>query len=402
MASRAQASRMARLAQSSDASIRQLFGMLYLERVKQNQLRFSPLPSGDLEYLAQVALHKVPEPIPSALRRRLNNRAVQQRKAAADHVTDLMQAGQWQRVQHKASKDFVWRDALFQLPAKAWCFVSRAIVHALPVDDRLRAMYGGERPCVRCGKPLTLFHVLNHCEKRLDSFTWRHNNVLAVLFNAIRPYLADYNLLCDVDGHTPTVPEAVQATMHRPDISGVHREQRKTLWVELTIPFETTLEDAHWRKVDRAKDFKRQLALDNWEFDYCCVEVTARGLVASSMDYLFEILKMPKAARREATSEMAEVAMLSSYVIFCLADEKDDPPFNRIIPRCWRERMLAKGTDGGCSGVQSAAEYGRISEFVEVGVQTGGGSCGADIPDQGLMHSNGGMDGRNVVWSPCI
>ncbi len=229
---------------------------------------------------------------------------------------------------------------MLELPPQAWSFATRSVVHALPTHDRLKTFYNGERKCCRCHQPLTLIHILNACDKRKEGgYRWRHNNVLDVLIRAIRPYLPDWEAHWDWDGHTETVPAEVVATTHRPDGAFYLMAQKRAVFVELTCPFETNMADAHWRKVDRAKDFKRVLHSNGWKFEYFCVEVSSRGVVSKGMDELFAFLKMPKRVRTQAIREMVEVVLMCLYVLFFLADEKEDPPFNRVMPQAQRERL---------------------------------------------------------------
>ena len=109
----------------------------------------------------------------------------------------------------------------------------------------------------------TLHHILAHCPSLLERYTWRHNNVLkAILTTITTTGTGNFNVYCDIGGQTiagGTIPPHILVTNKSPDLVIVWEDPKQILLIELTVPFESNITDAHKRKIDRYKALVQDL-----------------------------------------------------------------------------------------------------------------------------------------------
>ena len=111
-------------------------------------------------------------------------------------------------------------------------------------------------------------HILNSCPQMLDRYEWRHNGVLAYLYdimmNSKPPGITIY---ADIEGakvNGGTVPPDIMITSQRPDMVIINKNSTpSTVYlVELTCPFTRNIAAANTRKRARyeflASDIKDQ------------------------------------------------------------------------------------------------------------------------------------------------
>jgi hypothetical protein len=80
------------------------------------------------------------------------------------------------------------------------------------------------------------------------------------------------------------------------------------LLVELTVPYKSSLEQQHTFKTAKYEDLVRELGRQGFNSKIMAVEVSARGLVASSMVKLFNLLGLKSRERARALKAIAESA----------------------------------------------------------------------------------------------
>jgi hypothetical protein len=80
------------------------------------------------------------------------------------------------------------------------------------------------------------------------------------------------------------------------------------LLVELTVPYESRLEQQHTFKMEKYEDLVRELGRQGFSSRIMAVEVGTRGLVASSMVKLFNLLGLKSRERGRALKAIAEFA----------------------------------------------------------------------------------------------
>ena len=134
--------------------------------------------------------------------------------------------------------------------------------------------------CQLCSKDQTLAHILNGCTTALGlrRYNDRHDSVLELIFSFLQAHLPKHwNITMDLPGYSYAFPQNIAATNKRPDI---------VLWnsttihlVELTIPYETAIEDAVSRKQCRYASLKEACKSSGHDTTIANMEVGSRGFL---------------------------------------------------------------------------------------------------------------------------
>ena len=214
---------------------------------------------------------------------------------------------------------------MFNLPRNVLKFAVNACIDSLPSYSNLSRW--GKRLSSKCpfcpNTTGTLHHILSHCPSMLERYTWRHNNILKVLQSTImNTETEDLSVYCDIGGHTiagGTIPPHILVTNQRPDLVMVWNDPKQIMLVELTVPFESNIKDAHSRKIDRYKALVQDLNETDYDTSYEAIEVGQRGFIdAENKTRIKQILakcngnKKPK----EIINDLSKAALLASFVIF--------------------------------------------------------------------------------------
>ena len=86
-----------------------------------------------------------------------------------------------------------------------------------------------------------------------------------------------------MDEGNSTMLEEVVVTALRPDMVLVARSVCKIVMVELTVPWETRMEAARERKLDRYAGLKAECEQNGWRAEVHTVEVGCRGFAGCSV-----------------------------------------------------------------------------------------------------------------------
>ena len=176
----------------------------------------------------------------------------------------------------------VWALAPQQLPEGAWKFVLNAAHDTLPHNANLH-LWGKKSSsvCPLCkAEPQTLIHVLNACKTALDGrrYNTRHDAVLAELYSTITENLPQgTRSIADLESEY-TFPLHIALTDLRPDIVWWNDSTKQVTLLELTIPFDTLLEDAARRKQAKYQDLVASVQESGYTVTLVTVEVGARGV----------------------------------------------------------------------------------------------------------------------------
>ena len=104
---------------------------------------------------------------------------------------------------------------------------------------------------------------------------------VAFQFSTIR-CAQDWEFLFDL-GEGLVFPPEIAATNQRPDIVIFSRSLRQVILIELTVPLEDRVSDAHSRKHDRYLPLLVNCESNGWHATHFPVEVGCRGFVAFSL-----------------------------------------------------------------------------------------------------------------------
>ena len=92
----------------------------------------------------------------------------------------------------------------------------------------------------------------------------------------------NFHVYCDIGGQMiagGTIPPHILVTNQRPDLVIVWDDPKELLLIELTVPFEGNISDAHNRKIDRYKTLVQDLNETEYNTTYEAIEVGQRGLI---------------------------------------------------------------------------------------------------------------------------
>lgn len=92
-----------------------------------------------------------------------------------------------------------WKEIWAWEPART-AFLIKATYDVLPSPANLVRWKVADDDKCRCGEKGTVRHILSRCKLALDRFTWRHDQVLAVLVKALKDKIDQIN-----QGKVPTV-----------------------------------------------------------------------------------------------------------------------------------------------------------------------------------------------------
>ena len=181
----------------------------------------------------------------------------------------------------------IWATAVQQLLPELLKFSLNAVQDTLPHNDSLsrwRKKEGLSSNCKLCGGKQTLLHVLNNCPRALNlrRYNERHDKVLEGIANFITDNLPEnYKILADLPGSQAYLfPPHIATTDVRPDIV-VWNDNIREVWVfELTVCFETGIDEAHNRKMVRYSDLMEMITAASWDGSLVTLEVGSPGFLS--------------------------------------------------------------------------------------------------------------------------
>ncbi|KAI8516566.1 hypothetical protein Bbelb_051470 [Branchiostoma belcheri] len=260
---------------------------------------------------------------------------------------------------------------LWQMEPLRISFLWRSVYDLLPTPANLSRWYDDQSDCcTACGQKGTLKHILSACPAALSSgkYTWRHNNVLRVLVNAIKkrvehvnaeeipfdiqyftPFMKegsepcqhtsfkrctlsaanDWEVRADLDGKVG-FPEEIALTSLRPDIVIWSKSAREVMLGELTVPWEDNVEGAYERKLTKYGELLAVCRDRGWKAACYPVEVGCRGFVASSLQKWLRQLGFIRREVKSISKSAAEAAETGSSWIWNKYLERR----NAERPRC--------------------------------------------------------------------
>lgn len=268
------------------------------------------------------------------------------------------QQGQWTAWEGALQRSLSWNDLWHMAPLRI-SFILRSAYDLLPSNANLVKWGKSEDPsCPLCNGKQTVEHVLSSCKAALTQgrYTWRHNQVLkelaeAVEFNTtksrtgrpepctqflaaggkktwppsiIAPRSSRQGLLSEADDwecatdlpERNNYPEVIRETGLRPDIVLHSQNAKEILLIELTVPYETRIEDAHAYKTEKYADLVQHLRKAGFRTKVFAVEVGARGFVGSSAYSLMKELSISGKSRTRTLKAMSEAAEKASSWIW--------------------------------------------------------------------------------------
>jgi hypothetical protein len=254
--------------------------------------------------------------------------AEDQARRRSSVIDTLCVAGKWERVARELDPNGFWRKIFNNAPAHLQPFMSRGV---------LGSLHGFiARTCALCAGSASQCHVLNRCQVALAQgrYTWRHDSVLFHLTQWVTKRLGMVGL--DKDGwqvlsDAPPrgyahLPSAMGNTGCRPDMVLWRniRGLKEVLFVELTVPLEENLGNAHqWKSRkytvgDGETPLVAVVEQCGWRVNLYCVEVSSLGLVpqAHFAPVIEFFLRTGSREAQKLYRELAEISIRCSHVLW--------------------------------------------------------------------------------------
>ena len=117
-------------------------------------------------------------------------------------------------------------------------------------------------------------------------------------------------------------PSTIKETRLRPDIVIHSASTQQLIMVEVTVPYENRMEEAHINKREKYLILSKELENVGYKAVVISVEVGARGFVGSSVYDLLTKLSICGNKRTKALKSLAEIAKNSSRWIWRRRNER--------------------------------------------------------------------------------
>ena len=250
----------------------------------------------------------------------------------SDRIKPLLVQGKFTSLLILENENLTWKSIIYNLPKRVLSFVVNASIDSLPSYSNLHTW--GKRmtdKCIFCPTTTgTLHHILSNCPTFLNRYEWRHNNILKYMLKTFSENLQNgqVHVYADLEGHSiagGTIPPHILTTSQRPDIVTVFDESKEIVIIELTVPFETNLEDAHRRKVDKYSSLVQDIQERGYTVSLYAVEVGVRGLLSRDNKHRFKQLLKKSASQTRPTDffqTLSKLAILSSFTVFYARKEQ--------------------------------------------------------------------------------
>ena len=176
-----------------------------------------------------------------------------------------------------------------------------------------------------CGAPRNLGHLLNNCNKSLTRYRFRHDSVLShILQKIIENKQTSMTVYADLEGwrvNGGTVPPDLVATGQMPDIVLIDKEKKMIVVLELTVPFDSSMESfnaALLRKTDRYDRLTLDLKALGYTAHNMPLEIGSRGVITKRNHMVLATIcgmcgiKNVKTFRRT----LGKIALVASHRIY--------------------------------------------------------------------------------------
>ena len=268
--------------------------------------------------------------------------------------------GSWTRWEGVRQRKLKWHK-IWEMDEGTLRFTLKAVYDVLPSPLNLHIWGSAEEPkCKLCERIGSLDHILSACPTSLADgrYTWRHNQVLRAIAEGLEearkkqkctqgsgpcfvpfvrsgeegktrrekergilPTASDWKMKADID-RMAHFPRHIISTDLRPDIVLWSDNTRQVAMIELTVPSEERIEEAHERKREKYEDLVASCREKKWKTWLMPVEVGCRGFVGHSLWSALNILGIVGKARRAICEKAAEEAVRASRWIWTKRKEK--------------------------------------------------------------------------------
>ena len=282
-------------------------------------------------------------------------------EARSARAVSMRSQGAWTKWESAAKTNLSWND-LWRMEPLRIKFLLRSTYDLLATPTNMVKWGKAEDDkCPLCGRTCHLEHVLSSCRVALSQnrYTWRHNSVLKVIAHHLDPHrntvnsnrikakektsinfvpagkivqktsvsksrasvssltasilskASDWEMRVDI-GKQLQIPTEITITNLRPDLILFSRKQKCLLILELTVPWETRIDENHERKRLKYDELRSQCIANGWDCLCFPIEVGCRGFVATSLVTTLTKLGIRGKTRKKVVREVGEAAEKAS------------------------------------------------------------------------------------------
>ena len=303
-----QATKLLQFTKSSDICLKSLAQLKVEQQMKITNRRFTPGAC-----LTECTLPDAPlEKQKKAVRKHIQSGHQQQH---LDHLSSLPKQGA--TIRCKDIDSLRWSSVIQSLPDEQFKWAMNAVQDTLPTRLNLQIWKKSRTSqCSLCGQTQSLCHVLNACSAQLRSGMYkdRHDKVLVQFRDFLKEHLpADYRMIADVPESEYIFPFDIAITSLRPDIVVWSRRSKKAWLLELSVVFETNVEETRERKEDRYQDLVKESS-KKYETKLCHHLVGSRGLIFDeTVRSICQICRPLKDSLDSLLKNIIKIVIKSSY-----------------------------------------------------------------------------------------
>ncbi|XP_062499363.1 uncharacterized protein LOC134176720 [Corticium candelabrum] len=196
------------------------------------------------------------------------------------HLTSLSVQGQAARFKDVEAEHFAL--SLKSLPDDLFKWAINGLQDTLPSATNLQLWKKIScNQCPLCHQPQSLCHVLNACPSLLDRglYKQRHDNTLRLFVDFLKRHLSQqFSIVADLPESVYNFPVDITCTCLRPDIVVWNAVLKKAWMLELSVPFETVVEETKARKERRYAQLVKD-ANHQYKTELLHLLVGSRGLI---------------------------------------------------------------------------------------------------------------------------
>ena len=219
-----------------------------------------------------------------------------------------------------SSTTSMWSEVQKSLPKNIFNSTVRFLNNTLATRKNLHKCSLSESPsCSFCLQSETLQHIISSYKHYLDHgrCNWRHDSVF-LCFSKSLSHLTDWSIYADL----PSFPSPclITGNSFRPDLILYNKYNNKIHILELTVGFDSNLNINSDRKLSKYRPLITSLSTSFQEINFINMSINALGVLESSCDFLFKLLKsldLPELRQKLLVSKVMAIAILSTYYIFC-------------------------------------------------------------------------------------
>lgn len=287
-----------------------------------------------------------------------------------DKLRTLQMQGRWLEWSEQMHMDLSWNRLIYNWSDAELRFALQATTDTAPTATNLHRWGHHEidTACKLCGRLATLRHAVNACSFAFTQgrYTWRHNSVLAAIKHGIVAFWAlpatqeavkttiaasksrfiqfvrpgydktkhtatsrrplssqsillqadDWQFLFDIGPTQLVFPPELAVTIQRPDGVFYSLGTKTVVLLELTVPLEDRIQEAHDRKKERYKKLKKACEQNGFKVHLMPIEVGCLGYCPHSLLQSLETLGLPRSTARHIRTECSRVALRCSYLLY--------------------------------------------------------------------------------------